>query len=411
MFKVRLYCHGFGDSFLLYKQASGPGEPGFTMLIDCGILLGAKDGRSAIKKVVDDIVRMSNGKLDILVVTHEHWDHVSGFVDCFSDFESLSVEEVWMAWTENPEDDVAGRLRETTGWARRRLLQALESSKLGAASAEAVHDALQFYGASSSQRSSRKALENVRRLKNCRGKTATVRYLEPDSTLKPASAQGLSFHILGPPRSLLLLKSQPSKTASETFELENTEPIRKKERPLCPFPTMISKASRSLAKAQETDIDSFNAEELAIKLDSHTNNSSLAMAIRGGNEGKYLLFPGDAQIGSWLSWSGLASIDIQEILKNTIFYKVSHHGSHNATLKTAVEQLSPNSVASFLPVCKETARNVGWTKIPHLPLLRVLKRYGTVLRADDPKSCECSSGRFEVDPHEDKLWLDYFPNW
>src|SRR5205085_6914038 len=46
------------------------------------------------------------------------------------------------------------------------------------------------------------------------------------------------------------------------------------------------------------------ANNLALQLDADTNNTSLALAIELSPGGKVLLFPGDAQVGSWLSWHG-----------------------------------------------------------------------------------------------------------
>ena len=44
------------------------------------------------------------------------------------------------------------------------------------------------------------------------------------------------------------------------------------------------------------------ASDMALQLDSATNNSSLALAFERISDGKVLLFPGDAQQGNWLSW-------------------------------------------------------------------------------------------------------------
>ncbi|TIX03162.1 MAG: hypothetical protein E5V44_15695, partial [Mesorhizobium sp.] len=43
-------------------------------------------------------------------------------------------------------------------------------------------------------------------------------------------------------------------------------------------------------------------EALALKMDSDTNNTSLALAFELP-DGQVLLFPGDAQVGNWLSWN------------------------------------------------------------------------------------------------------------
>lgn len=70
----------------------------------------------------------------------------------------------------------------------------------------------------------------------------------------------------------------------------------------------------------------------------------LAIAIELVESGKVLLFPGDAQFGNWNSWKRLKwtiqladgtskEVLIDDLLKRTVFYKVGHHGSHNATLR------------------------------------------------------------------------------
>src|SRR3569833_1336024 len=80
---VRMYCHGLGDCFLLSFPRKGM-RP-FYMLIDCGVILGTSDSRSLMKKVVSSIAQVTT-ELDVLVVTHEHWDHVSGFCDAEEEF-------------------------------------------------------------------------------------------------------------------------------------------------------------------------------------------------------------------------------------------------------------------------------------------------------------------------------------
>jgi hypothetical protein len=74
-----------------------------------------------------------------------------------------------------------------------------------------------------------------------------------------------------------------------------------------------------------------SAGSLALYLDGDINNTSLVLAIELGKGGKVLLFPGDAQYGNWLSWARTKRGS--KLLTRTVFYKVGHHGSHNATLK------------------------------------------------------------------------------
>src|SRR5260370_18106955 len=78
--------------------------------------------------------------------------------------------------------------------------------------------------------------------------------------------------------------------------------------------------------------------ELALQLDSLTNNTSLVVAIELP-DGDVLLFAADAQVGNWLSWQNLTwtvgskTVTGPDLLPRAILYKVGHPGSPNATLK------------------------------------------------------------------------------
>src|SRR5687768_5409429 len=92
---VRMYRQGFGDCFLLTFHA--PEKP-WRMLIDCGLLRNVPNEGETMRKVVADIQAAcadkpdGNGNLisfiDVLVVTHEHWDHLCGFRHAKETFEN-----------------------------------------------------------------------------------------------------------------------------------------------------------------------------------------------------------------------------------------------------------------------------------------------------------------------------------
>src|SRR4051812_44005519 len=71
--RVRMYRQGFGDCFLLGFTTAG--KTRFVM-IDCGVVTAATEGKAKIKAVIDDVVKETGGRIDLLVVTHEHWDHL-----------------------------------------------------------------------------------------------------------------------------------------------------------------------------------------------------------------------------------------------------------------------------------------------------------------------------------------------
>ena len=125
---VRMYRTGLGDCFLLCfprkpesktKSAMKP-RPAF-VLIDCGVFKGTSGGPARIKMIAEHIRRATNedaegqgrSRLELLVVTHEHWDHLSGFHESQARgiFEQFDVGAVWLPWTENDADPLARQLR------------------------------------------------------------------------------------------------------------------------------------------------------------------------------------------------------------------------------------------------------------------------------------------------------------
>ena len=105
---VRMYRTGFGDCFLLAFR--GPDGAPVYMLIDCGVHSQYSGGAVHIRQIVDHIRASTDGRLDVVVITHEHADHISGFYAGRQVFENeISVGQVWFAWTEKPGDLAADR--------------------------------------------------------------------------------------------------------------------------------------------------------------------------------------------------------------------------------------------------------------------------------------------------------------
>ncbi|MFX0201009.1 MAG: hypothetical protein ACFFCW_33230, partial [Candidatus Hodarchaeota archaeon] len=233
--------------------------------------------------------------------------------------------------------------------------------------------------------------------------------------------------VLGPPKDpKLLKKSDPSKRTSEVYQLTGNMDLgfmealtspdgRDSSRPFhISFETRIEKAKSDSEYHEFYDQHYFSAEDwrkieldwlhtaeqLALKLDSDTNNTSLVLAIELIDSGRVLLFTGDAQVGNWLSWeseacswtvknrhSQLTKVTSKDLLARIIMYKVGHHCSHNATLREkGLELMQSDEMVAMIPVYEEQAHKqgkYGW-EMPFGPLLKRLqeKTSGRILRAD-----------------------------
>jgi hypothetical protein len=172
------------------------------------------------------------------------------------------------------------------------------------------------------------------------------------------------------------------------------------------------------------------AGALALALDSDTNNTSLVLAFELTPGGDVLLFPGDAQVGNWLSWellewqvaeaAGTRTVKSDDLLARTVLYKVGHHGSHNATLREkGLELMASGELAAMIPVNRVTAQKMAWLMpFPSLLNRLVEKTHGRVMDAehglDDaaPKDLGAAAwsdfiARTDVQPG----WVDYTLEW
>lgn len=487
--RVRMYRHGLGDCFLLRFPLEST-EGTFNVLIDCGIIAVAKDPKPIMQKVAKDIAATCKGQLDLVIVTHEHWDHVSGFStqqaqDVFS---NIDIKEVWYAWTEDPENKLGCKLRKE----RESKLKALQRAALGLQSsrtplaqqrADRIVSLLRFFGIDGTH-SSDLALAGANSggigktrlafdyLANRRG--TMTRFRHPKD--KPTDLPGVKcarVYILGPPEDEGLIKrSSPTKKGREAYEFATdlavdtslSAAFERMQHPShdlrgmdCPFDFSFAKMKGTDGNAKPSDrlhalIDRYNddlgeafrridedwtsaAEVLALNLDSHTNNTCLVVAFEIGESGKVLLFAADAQIGNWLSWQGLSwpasdgedtrIVTAPDLLRRTVFYKVGHHGSHNATLRTlGLEQMTSEDLVAFIPVFKEQAEKSGWHEMPFSPLVKRLKEKtaGRLVFSDEKESApsnadlkdltesERNAFRRNLIVAEDKLYYEYaFP--
>lgn len=371
---VRMYKVGMGDSFLLMFPEANGRRP--KVLIDCGYHTSSVSPppmKEVVARIIDDVTEADGvPRIDVVVATHRHQDHVRGFEN--KAWADVEVKEVWMPWTEHPKDKEAKKLREE---------QSVSSSK--------VHDAAKHKKLLSLTPAEREKMEKAMSLtannlvnapamktlhegfsKNV--PFALRRYLpekEGGHTFETTVLPGVKVHAIGPSRDREAILTRDIE--DEMYHLFRSNGDSTDEA-LPPFraewrltPAQFKSANSHLAltkKAMEEVGRAGESNEFAAaaKLDWSVNNTSLMLMFEIGRN--FLLFPGDSQ---WGNWSQALNSDWRELLEKTTFYKVGHHGSHNATPITFVEKVLGNDFWAMACTGKTS-------KVPEIPLNTLLRK-------------------------------------
>src|SRR5712672_2134577 len=114
---VRMYRFDeLGDCFLITFAEGGKSS---RMLIDCGSFRNSAASKARIQKVATHIKNELGGApLSVVVGTHQHNDHLSGFVHCEAAFRKIGIQQVWLSWLDDPTDKRA----QTIGKAHHNLM-------------------------------------------------------------------------------------------------------------------------------------------------------------------------------------------------------------------------------------------------------------------------------------------------
>lgn len=105
---VKIYSVGFGDC--IFVQIPDDGNC-FTMLIDCGTSGSADPVKAAVDDVREMLPRLKEGdrRLDLLVVTHPHADHIKGFDPKW--FKKIKIKRIWLPIFMNQKHPQAKKMR------------------------------------------------------------------------------------------------------------------------------------------------------------------------------------------------------------------------------------------------------------------------------------------------------------
>ena len=437
--RIRMYRVGFGDFFLL-SFLRDSGAP-LHVIIDCGVFKGTSQTGDigSIEAAVGNMADVTDGNIELIIMTHRHADHIAGFARCSAVFKSLHVGAVWMPVWECEYSAPAMKYQAELTATAQRLNQYLAS--LGAAASEA-------------QQTARKYMENAVGVAGSGSNAAALDLLKHELGVAPKYYQGgsepelpdtlrtagLKADILGPPPvdDLQMMKLMDvKKGVGQYLDSVGLESAGLGAGDCTPFdpewecqsaqvcdaystvdygvpafrewaaqrsnsPCMPQQQARVAQQKMELTLQEAQpiaALTAAKQLNSFLNNQSLVVLFTF--QGKKLLFAGDAQAGNWEHWlfatdtpdqqaGGELAQRAKEILAGLDFYKVGHHGSSNATPIPAVQAMG--TVAHrFVALCSTEAGVYGHedfddkskgTEVPRAPLLEALGDKSALVRSD-----------------------------
>lgn len=402
---VRMYDVGFGDCFLV--RIPTPEGKARKILFDCGsIKQGGRPLKDVVRQVIDDARDAPEGPahIDVVVATHRHRDHISGFSD--PAWAAVEVGEVWLPWTEKPDDPHARKIQED----QHRLAEQLEK-RLTLRLASAGGDAILRASLESGRQMALNALTNEAAMRTLyRGFAGEPkhRYLPEEAATTSwfdiPHLPGVTIHVLGPPRDETIIRDLDPPVwqsylryaeASEGVPSERPRPFREDwELKLAEYESdypLLWQALQPWEREAVCKAGNSLDQAVAAALDKALNGTSLMLVLQVGTA--TLLFPGDAQWGTWRL--ALENPDWRKLLGAVTFCKVGHHGSHNATPVEFVENVLGGNFWAMV----STTSMANWPKIPKQELVDSLRQKSgaKVVLSSCPEEASASGFSVEED--------------
>ncbi len=303
---ITVYAYNvlFGDAILV--EVPDGGQKRF-ILIDVGNVLAGEGGKdSPLLDALSDVAERTSGRVDLYVMTHEHLDHVQGLRYAADNGVTLRADHVWMTASAAPD------YYDTHENARKKKLDLMEAVHAFAAvlGAEQVPPSLAAIFAMNL-----KTDDYVEHIRSQLAAEANVHYVHREQPLDGLHAfTEATFRLLAPEEDTSAYYgsrhahlAQPAAAAASGA----------KSRPI-PLPGVDAGAFYQLIDRMNTGLlDSLLA------IDKAANDTSIVFEMSW--RGRRLLFPGDAEQGSWRMMADKTDLQPVDLLK------VGHHGSRNAT--------------------------------------------------------------------------------
>lgn len=406
MLLVRLYNVGLGDC--IYLRVPDGAQQARHILIDCGNKFASSELLTAAIEDLKEQLRPNGGRLDLLVATHSHEDHIRGFDK--QRFAGIRIDRIWLSVAMDPDHPQAEKVRELQEHNRKALAGLRESSR----------------GALSELAASLMSLSKGEGLKALREDLPAANDIEPLYVHAGTRQQDLRVFTEKDNRLLVLAPMAHVDGFYLGKEFDRLDEY-------LGFCEVRGQPAEQAAPAQEKtipqNISSADFERLKERLQSNAlafaleeghlvNNTSVVLLLEW--RGRRLLFTGDAEYklayeGKYRegksngSWNVMWEKQRKHLRQPLDFLKVGHHGSENATPWTTIK-LGEGQGASrsqrphpindlldaLLPLPAEgespSARAVvstersGYPTIPSPALMEELgKRVGNRKRYDEPR--------------------------
>ncbi|MBI3972357.1 MAG: hypothetical protein HY332_13845 [Chloroflexi bacterium] len=366
---VHAYNVLFGDAILV--EVPDGGQRRF-ILFDVGNVVAGEGGRDQpLLDAFDDIIRRTDGHVDLYVMTHEHLDHVQGLRLAAERGRTLRADTVWM--TASSEPGYYDRHPD----ARQRRLELLEAVEAFDAilGADALPVGLERTHALNVARTA-DYVDHIRRLTprpHYVHRESDVRDLHPlaEAELRILAPEEDTSVYYGRVRAHLAL---PAHGADRSSGAAGARRAGRKQHPPAPVPPpgVDAGAFYDLIKCLNGGL----AESL-LAIDKAGNNTSLVVELTW--RGRRLLFAGDAEQESWRLMARHADLRPVDLLK------VAHHGSRTGRPPAeALDRILPEVRRDGAVAVLSTHRSDRWKDVPDADAIAELEaRTGTLYRTDD----------------------------